>query len=68
MRTIWVHCYRDGTHLKSYDVKVPETMNDAAVRQPAAKELEDQAKNNLTNEGLVFPPYAGISFEIEYPR
>lgn len=68
MRTIWVHCYRDGSLLRSYDFGVPETMNDAAVRQPSAKELEDQAKTNLTTEKLAFPPYTGITFEIEYPR
>jgi hypothetical protein len=68
MRTIWVHCYREGVHLKSYDLGVGETLNDAAVRQPTTQELEGHAKNNLTNEGLAFPPYAGISFVIEYPR
>jgi hypothetical protein len=68
MRTIWVHCYRDHTLLRSYDFGVPETLNDAAVRQPTSGELENQAKLNLTSEQLAFPPYAGITFEIEYPR
>jgi hypothetical protein len=69
MRKIWVHCYKEGTILRSYDFGVGETLNDSAVQQPARKSLEDQAKTNLTNESLDFPPYAGISFEIEFqPR
>lgn len=43
-------------------------MSRAAVSQPTRKDLDDQAKNNLTTDGLGFPPYAGITFEIEYPR
>ena len=68
MRKALIHCYRDGTLLRSYDFGIPETMNDAAVRQPRSKELEDQAKTNLTTEKLAFPPYAGITFKIEYTR
>jgi hypothetical protein len=41
-------------------------MNDAAVRQPTSKELEDQAKTILTTEKLAFPPYADMTFKIEY--
>jgi hypothetical protein len=67
MRTIWVHCYRDESLLRSSDFRVPETLNDAAVAQPTARELEDQAKTNLANERLAFPPYSGITLEIEYP-
>ena len=54
------------SELRSYDFGVPETMNDSAVSQPTRKDLEDQAKTNLTTERLAFPPYAGITFEIEY--
>jgi hypothetical protein len=68
MRKALVHCYRDGTRFKSYELGIPETMNDAAVQQPTRKELEDQAKTNLTTERVATPPYAGITFEIEYPR
>src|SRR5262249_54898467 len=46
----------------------PETMNDTAVRRPTRKELEDQARTDLTTEKLAFPPYAGITFKIEYRR
>lgn len=66
MRVIWVHCYKEGAILKSYDFGVPETMNDAAVGQPTRQDLESQAKDNLTSESLAFPPYAGITFRIEY--
>jgi len=68
MRTIWVHCYKGGTLLRSYDFGVPETLNDAAVRMPTKESLEDQAKTNLTNERLAGPPYDEIRFEIEFPR
>lgn len=68
MRTIWVHCHRDGVLVRSHDFGVPETMNDAAVRQPSQQDLEDQAESNLTIERLAVPPFAGITFEIEYPR
>jgi hypothetical protein len=68
MRTVWVHCYRNGSLLRSYDFGVPETLNDTAVKQPTAQELEDQARDNLTTERLAKPPYAGFTFEIEYPR
>ncbi len=68
MRTVRVHCYRGDHLLRSYDFGVPETLNDAAVQQPSREHFEGQAKTNLTSERLGFPPYAGISFKIEYAR
>jgi hypothetical protein len=66
MRAImWVHCYKGGTLLRSYDFPVPATLNDAAVQLPANASLEAQAKTNLTNEHLAWPPYAEITFKIE---
>ena len=66
MRTVWVHRYRHGSLWRSYDFGVPETLNDTAVKQPTAQELEDQAKTILTTEKLAFPPYADMTFKIEY--
>lgn len=68
MRTVWVHCYEGEHLLRSYDFGVPETLNDAAILQPSRKHFEDQAKTNLANERLGFPPYSGIRFKIEYAR
>lgn len=66
MRTImWVHCYKGGTLLRSYDFPVPATLNDTVVQLPTSASLEAQAKTNLTNEHLALPPYTEISFEIE---
>jgi hypothetical protein len=68
MRTIWVHCHKSGTLLRSYDYGKPEALNDAAHKPPTRESLEDAAKNDLTNEGLAAPPYTGITFKIEFPR
>ncbi len=62
---MWVHCYKGGTLLRSYDFSVPATLNDAGVQLSASASLEAQAKTNLTNEHLAWPPYAEISFNIE---
>jgi hypothetical protein len=68
MRQIVVHCFRGDTPFKSYEFGWPETQNDAAVSRPTRERLEADAKTNLTNEGLVRPPYDGITFKIDYPR
>jgi len=68
MRQILVHCFRGDTLLRSYEFGWPETLNDAAVSRPTRGRLEEDAKNNLTNEGLAWPPYDGIKFKIDYPR
>jgi hypothetical protein len=60
------HCYPQGALLRSYEFRIGETLNEAAVGQPTRKDLEDQAKTNLINERLAFSPYAQISFKSEY--
>ncbi len=34
---------------------------------PPYEKLIGDAKTNLTNEGLAFPPYDGITFRVRYP-
>jgi len=68
VRKIWVHCYQRASLLRSYDFGIAETLNDAALRLPTREDLETEAKTNLTNEGLAWPPYDGIKFKIDYPR
>lgn len=67
LKTVWVHCYKGrDTLLRSYDfgVAVPLT---GELKLPTREHLESQAKTNLTNERLAFPPYDGIKFKIDYP-
>jgi hypothetical protein len=66
--TIWVRCYRGDSLLRSYDFGWPESLNPAADTRPSGQGLENEAKTNLTTEGLAWPPYDGMKFVIEYPR
>ena len=68
MQLILVRCFRGDTLLRSYELGWPETLNDAAVSRPTRERLEADAKTNLIDERLAAPPYAGISFKIEFPR
>jgi hypothetical protein len=67
MKIVWVHCYREGSLLRSYDFGIPVPADPRALMLPSRDELEAQAKTHLTTERLAFPPYEGIRFEIEYP-
>jgi len=66
IKTTWVHCYRDGTLLRSYDFGAPLPVDASAFQWPSRESLEAEVKTNLTTERLAFPPYEGIRFEIEY--
>jgi hypothetical protein len=65
---VWVHCHRDGVLLKSYDFGWPESQNPAADVRPSRQSFENGARSNLSMQRLAFPPYDGITFEVEYPR
>ena len=49
-----------GAFLRTYDFTVTKEI-DAPLDE---RQLIDEAKNNLTLEGLARPPYAGIKFRI----
>ena len=68
MYTVWVHCYRRGTHIRTYDFGVPIPLDASAYTPPAREQLEADAKTQLTDEGLAAPPYDGITFRIESDR
>jgi len=66
IKKIWIHCYRDGAPLRSYDFGVPVPADPSAFQWPSREPLEAAAKTQLTTERLAFPPYDGIRFEIEH--
>jgi hypothetical protein len=66
MKKVRVHCYQGTTLLKSYDFGVPVPADPRAFRLPTKEYLEGQVKTFLTNDGLAFPPYTGITFRIDY--
>jgi hypothetical protein len=60
-----VHCYRGQTRLASYDLPVPVPMDPTRAKWPSTESFVNEAKNNLTMQGLAQPPYTGITFDIE---
>ena len=61
--TYVVDCKRSGELLASYAFSQVETA--AGPPPPPSREsLEKDAKENLSQEGLAFPPYDGITFHI----
>jgi hypothetical protein len=66
IRKVWFHCVRDGKRFASYDFGIPIPLAVSKAAPPTNQKLEDEAKTNLTNQRLAFPPYTGVTFEIEY--
>ncbi len=63
IRRMVVECWRNGQLLASY----PSSLTGTLAGPPPAPDEEgliDDAKTQLTNEGLAFPPYSGIEFRI----
>ena len=65
MKKILVDCRRNGESIRVYDFGLPESLG--LTVSPSKQELIDQAKSNLTNERLAFPPWADVEFEVYYP-
>jgi len=64
VKKIWVHCKRDGQVIASYDFGLAESLGPSSPPERSALILE--AKTNLTNQGIAFPPYDGITFDVRY--
>jgi hypothetical protein len=59
---VLVDCIRDGKIIASYQLGIPGSLIfDPVIDRP---KLEYEAKGNLSNDRLAFPPYAGITFNI----
>ena len=57
-----VNCRRDGKLLAAYQLGYAVTLGPSAL--PSRETFISEAKMNLTNQGLAFPPYTGIQFEV----
>jgi len=65
MKSAFVDCRRNGQSIRTYDFGLPESLG--LTVPPSRQTVIDQAKSNLTTEGLAFPPWADIEFEVYYP-
>lgn len=62
---IHVDCLLNGELLKSYELDAPP---DEAPGIPASsKGLEAEAMTSLTNDGIAYPPYDGITIKVRDP-
>jgi hypothetical protein len=68
MKTILVHCKRNGVRFKTYTLPYEEPHDRRTFHPTSRNQLEDQAKTYLTNDELASPPYTNISFDIDYPK
>jgi len=55
-----VECWKNGKLLQAYPFTVPGSL--AAPPTPIWSNLVEEAKGNLTADGLAIPPYDGITF------
>jgi hypothetical protein len=66
LQKVWVHCYRGGKRIASYDFGIEIPLDPRGAKPPSQPDFEKMAKDNLTSLGLARPPYMGISFKVEY--
>ena len=66
LKVIRVHCKQGGKTIRSYDFGYAETAVPSNL--PDREAIIADAKNNLVQERIAFPPYDGIEFEVIYPR
>lgn len=62
-RTVTVECWRGGQLIASYDSVLTGTLA-APPPAPDKEQLINDAKTQLTNDRLAFPPYTDIEFRI----
>jgi len=65
MQNALVHCHRNGESIRIYEFGLPESCG--LTVPPSEQTLIDQAKTNLTDERLAFPPWGDIEFTVYYP-
>jgi len=63
IQKVFVDCCRRGELIASYEYGFPASMG-APPATPDREQLIDQAKEQLTNNRLAFPPYDDITFRI----
>ena len=61
----FIDCKRGGTLLATYEFSQGDTLA-GPPPQPARELLEKQAKENLAQQRLAFPPFEGITFHIRH--
>lgn len=59
---VTVKCLRGADLIASYEFGYGITIGPSSP--PTDECLMDGAKTNLTNEGIAFPPYEGVTFKI----
>jgi hypothetical protein len=65
LKRVFVDCVRDGQVVASYDFGYAETQGPSMP--PNHQSLIAEAKTNLTNQAIAYPPYAGIEFKVRWP-
>lgn len=65
LKQVFVECVRDGQVIASYSFGYAETLGPSMP--PSHQSLIAEAKTNLTNQAIAYPPYAGIEFKIRWP-
>lgn len=66
VRQKFIDCIREGKVIASYPVGIPIGLLPGAPVDMRA--LEDGAKTQLTNDGIAFPPWEGITFGLRDPN
>ncbi len=65
--TVFVKCFREGVHFRTYDYLVPASMGSPAIVQPNDHYIA-QAKEALVAERHAGPLCEGITFEFTVRR
>jgi hypothetical protein len=63
-KQVFVDCVRDGQAIASYSFGYAETLGPSVP--PSHPSLVAEAKTNLTNQAIAYPPYAGVEFRARW--
>jgi hypothetical protein len=64
LKQVFVDCMRDGRVIASYAFGYGETAGPSMP--PSHQSLITEAKTNLTDQAIAYPPYAGIEFNVRW--